>query len=251
MIQQDLVEIWRRIALDLEPHLWYIIDDTEEFSPSLREAIGLTQEQYGSLLLSSGIRVRTRRGLFGISTDALNYLQTELRGQCAMNNTRIKLPDVEKRRYFISIGTAHSKTPNQQATTYKALLRPRIKHRNAADLSVIDRLCRELDTAEEPELIVDNGENQDNDTSREEQQEQNEEQEHRQHLDENQPLLRKEQQQRRQQFEQQQLDHEQQRQKQFHQQQLQELKDFEQRLRQDLQQERQQFEQQEQQWLQN
>ena len=109
MNQQDLVEIWRCIALDLEPHLWYIIDDTEEFSPSLREGVGLTQEQYGSLLLSSGIRVRKRRGLFGISTDPLNYLQTELRGQCAMNNTRIKLPDVEKGRYFISIGPAHSK----------------------------------------------------------------------------------------------------------------------------------------------
>ena len=52
MIQQEIVEIWRRIASDLEPRLWYIVDDTEEFSPSLREAIGLNQEQYESLLLS-------------------------------------------------------------------------------------------------------------------------------------------------------------------------------------------------------
>ena len=52
MISQELVDIWSRIARDLEPRLWYIVDDTEEFSPSLRKAIGLNQEQYESLLLS-------------------------------------------------------------------------------------------------------------------------------------------------------------------------------------------------------
>ena len=154
MISRELVDIWSRIARDLEPRLWYIIDDTQEFSPSLREAIGLNQDQYAALLLSSGIRVKTRRGLFGISIDSLNYLQTELLGQCALNNTRSKLPDVEKQRFFISKGTAHSKTPKQQATTYKALLRPRIKRRSDDDLLVINHLCSELFTAEEPELIV-------------------------------------------------------------------------------------------------
>ena len=52
MISQELVDIWSRIARVLEPRLWYIVNDTEEFSPSLREAIGLNQEQYESLLLS-------------------------------------------------------------------------------------------------------------------------------------------------------------------------------------------------------
>ena len=164
MISRELVDIWSRIARDLEPRLWYIIDDTQEFSPSLREAIGLNQDQYAALLLSSGIRVKTRRGLFGISTDALNYLQSELLGQCAINNTRSKLPDVEKQRFFVSKGTSHSKTLKQQATTYKAL-RPRVKQRSAADLSVINHLCRELVTEEEPELIVDNENNQDGDIS--------------------------------------------------------------------------------------
>jgi hypothetical protein len=155
MISRELVDIWSRIARDLEPRLWYIVDDTNEFSPSLREAIGLNQEQYESLLISSGIRVRTRRGLFGISIDSLNYLQTELLGQCALNNTRSKLPDVEKQRFFVSKGTTHSKTPKQQATTYKALLRPRVKRRSDDDLLVINRLCRELVPDEEPELFVD------------------------------------------------------------------------------------------------
>jgi hypothetical protein len=77
-----------------------------------------------------------------------------LLGQCTLNNTRSKLPDVEKQKFFISKGTAHSKTPKQQATTYKALLRPRIKRRSDDDLLVINHLCSELFTAEEPELIV-------------------------------------------------------------------------------------------------
>ena len=217
MIQQELVEIWRRIASDLEPRLWYIVDDTEEFSPSLRVAIGLDQNQYESLLLASGIRVKLRDkrfGLYGIKKDQFDYIRATCQGQCILNSTKCKL-EGGKSRVFISIGKADSKTPKQQATTYKALLRPRVKRRSDDDLLVINRLCRELVPDEEPELIVDNEANQDDDISMEEWQEQNEEQEQQQHLYENQPLLHQEQQQRRQQFEQQQLDREQQRQQQF------------------------------------
>ena len=213
MIQQELVEIWRRIASDLEPRLWYIVDDTEEFSPSLRVAIGLDQNQYESLLLASGIRVKLRDkrfGLYGIKKDQFDYIRATCQGQCIFNSTKCKL-EGGKSRVFISIGKADSKTPKQQATTYKALLRPRVKRRSDDDLLVINRLCRELVPDEEPELIVDNEANQDDDISMEERQEQNEEQEQQQHLYENQPLLHQEQQQRRQQFVQQQLDREQQR----------------------------------------
>jgi hypothetical protein len=156
MIQQELVEIWRRIASDLEPRLWYIVDDTEEFSPSLRVAIGLDQNQYESLLLASGIRVKLRDkrfGLYGIKKDQFDYIRATCQGQCILNSTKCKL-EGGKSRVFISIGKADSKTPKQQATTYKALLRPRIKRRSDDDLLVINHLCSELFTAEEPELIV-------------------------------------------------------------------------------------------------
>ena len=75
MISQLLLDIWSRMARVLEPRLQYIVDDTDKFSPSLRQAIGLNQEQYESLLISSSIRVRTWcRDLFGINIDSLNYL---------------------------------------------------------------------------------------------------------------------------------------------------------------------------------
>ena len=129
-IEQELVEIWKQLLRGVQQGIWYALITTDDFGCNLQAATNLNALEYDTLLLSSGIRVKTRRGLFGISTDALNYLQSQLLGQCAINNTRAKLPNVEKQRFFISIGTAHSKTPQQQATTYKALNRPRVKRRS-------------------------------------------------------------------------------------------------------------------------
>jgi hypothetical protein len=74
MIAQEIVEIWHHIIGGLEQHLWYIVDDSEEFLPSLRVAISLDERQHETLLLRSGIKVK-RRGLYGINTDPLDYLR--------------------------------------------------------------------------------------------------------------------------------------------------------------------------------
>ena len=75
MIAQEIAEIWNGILGSLERQLWYIVEDTDEFLPSLRVAISLDERQYDTLPQRSGIRVK-RRGLFGISTDQLAYLKT-------------------------------------------------------------------------------------------------------------------------------------------------------------------------------
>ena len=50
MIAQELLQIWQRIAGCLKTHLWYIIDDSEEFLPALQVAISLDERQYETLL---------------------------------------------------------------------------------------------------------------------------------------------------------------------------------------------------------
>ena len=79
MIAQEIFRIWHHIIGALEQHLWYIVDDSEEFLPSLRVAISLDERQHETLLLRSGIKVK-RRGLYGINTDPLDYLKTTLQG---------------------------------------------------------------------------------------------------------------------------------------------------------------------------
>ena len=61
MISQEIVEIWNSILGSLEPQLWYIVEDTDDFLPSLRVAISLDERQYDTLLLRSGIRVKRLR----------------------------------------------------------------------------------------------------------------------------------------------------------------------------------------------
>jgi hypothetical protein len=79
MIAQEIAEIWNGILGSLERYLWYIVDDTDDFLPSLRVAISLDERQYDTLLLRSGIRVK-RGGLYGISTDPFDYLKTTPQG---------------------------------------------------------------------------------------------------------------------------------------------------------------------------
>lgn len=152
MIAQELFQIWHHNIGALEQHLWYIVDDNEAFLPSLRVAISLNERQYDELLQRSAIKVK-RGGLFGISTDQLDYLR--MQGQFNLKCTKSKFI-ASKSRVFICIGDPWSKSPKlQKASNRGPLLRPRIRQLPAPDIAIIDRLCHERNADEEPELIVD------------------------------------------------------------------------------------------------
>jgi|GWRWMinimDraft_5_1066013.scaffolds.fasta_scaffold07566_2 hypothetical protein len=152
MIAQELFQIWHHIIGALEQHLWYIVDDNEAFLPSLRVAISLNERQYDELLQRSAIKFK-RGGLFGISTDQLDYLR--MQGQFNLKCTKSKFI-ASKSRVFIYIGDPWSKSPKlQKASNRGPLLRPRIRQLPAPDIAIIDRLCHERNADEEPELIVD------------------------------------------------------------------------------------------------
>jgi hypothetical protein len=155
MISQEIVEIWNSILGSLEPQLWYIVEDTDDFLPSLRVAISLDERQYDTLLLRSGIRVK-RGGLYGISTDQLAYLKTTVRRQHDLRFTRYQLKSGGKRSAFISIGEPTFRNPSLQAKRNPRVLQNcRGNGLNEAQLRLLERLCAERATGEEPELNVD------------------------------------------------------------------------------------------------
>ena len=154
MIAQEIVEIWHHIIGALKQHLWYIADDTDDFLPSLRVAISLDERQYGTLLLRSGIEVK-RRGLYGINTDPLDYLRIRLRRQHDLRFTTTK-SFASKSRVFISIGEPTFQNPSVQAKADPRVL-PH-SHGNGLDeerVQLLERLCAERASTDEPELIVD------------------------------------------------------------------------------------------------
>ena len=56
-MKENLVEIWRQLLRGVQQDIWYIVDDSEEFLPSLRVAISLDERQHETLLLRSGMKV--------------------------------------------------------------------------------------------------------------------------------------------------------------------------------------------------
>ena len=77
IIAQELIEIWKQLLGGLQQDIWYIIDDSEEFLPSLQMAISLNALEYETLLLSSGITFK-RGNIILFSKAKLDYLQAAL-----------------------------------------------------------------------------------------------------------------------------------------------------------------------------
>ena len=239
IIAQELLEIWKQLLGGLQQEFWHSVISNDDFACNLQAATNLTEEEYNTLLLSSGILFK-RGGVTMFNKSQLDYLQAALKENIILSITRSQLQKKGKHTFFIAVGRPRYTSPSAQAKANPRLLP--IRHGNGLNeesTRLLEQLCADRRAAsEEPELIVEE-ERQDDDISMEDQHEQNEEQEHQQY--------EVEQQQRQQQFTQEQLDREQQRRQQFQQQQQQELENFEHSLRQDLQQEQLQFEQQEQQ----
>ena len=55
IIAQELVEIWKQLFLGVQQDVWYAVITTADFRCNLQAATNLTEEEYNTLLLSSGI----------------------------------------------------------------------------------------------------------------------------------------------------------------------------------------------------
>ena len=103
IIEQELVQIWKQLLRGVPQDIWYIIDDSEEFLPSLQMAISLNALEYETLLLSSGITFK-RGDITMFSKAKLDYLQTALKENITLHITRSQLQRKGKHAYYLAVG---------------------------------------------------------------------------------------------------------------------------------------------------
>jgi hypothetical protein len=54
----ETLDLLRHVLLSLQPGIWYMVDDADEFYPTMHMAISLSIYLYQTLLLASGIMSR-------------------------------------------------------------------------------------------------------------------------------------------------------------------------------------------------
>ena len=102
IIEQDLVQIWKQLLRGVPQDIWYIIDDSEEFLPSLQMAISLNALEYETLLLSSGITFK-RGNIIMFSKAKLDYLQAALKENITLHITHSQLQRKGKHAYYLAV----------------------------------------------------------------------------------------------------------------------------------------------------
>jgi len=154
IIAQELIEIWRQLLRGVPQDIWLSIKTTDDFGCNLQTATNLAEEEYDSLLISSGITFK-KGNITMIRKAKLDYLQTALKENIILHITLSKLERNGNKMFFIASGCPTFCNPSAQA---KADVRVLPNHRgNGLDeerLRLLESLCTERATADEPELIV-------------------------------------------------------------------------------------------------
>ena len=154
IIEQELVQIWKQLLRGVPQDIWYIIDDSEEFLPSLQMAISLNALEYETLLLSSGITFK-RGNIIMFSKSKLDYLQAALKENITLHITRSQLQRKGKHAYYLAVGHPLSNPTVQAKINPRVLPNRRGNGLNDVQLRFLARLCAERTSTDEPELIVD------------------------------------------------------------------------------------------------
>jgi len=90
MASPEIIDILQQVFLRLPPGIWFIVDDTDEFSPSLRKAVSLNANRYKNLLILSGIMFNFG-GNYRFSLQKLNDIKISLQENVIINITRVYL----------------------------------------------------------------------------------------------------------------------------------------------------------------
>ena len=154
IIAQELIEIWKQLFLGVQQDVWYAVITTADFRCNLQAATNLTEEEYDTFLLSSGI-IFKRGDITMFRKAKLDYLQTALKQNITLHISRIQLPGNNKRTFHIAIGQPLSNPSVQAKINPRVLPNRRGNGLNEAQLRLLARLCAERASTNEPELIVD------------------------------------------------------------------------------------------------
>jgi hypothetical protein len=153
-MENNIVEIWRQLLAGVPRNLWFAISTTSSYKYNLQAATSLNLVEYETILLASSIMVK-KGDTVVYSYSKLEYLLGALRGRLTVHINRSKIDRNGTPLYFIAVERPTFRNPSAQA---KADLRVLPNRRgNGLDegrLRLLERLCTERATADEPELIV-------------------------------------------------------------------------------------------------
>ncbi len=101
MIHQDLVDLIRHLFLPLQQNVWYAINPTNDFNPTLNYATNLSQYNYITIYLAADIFYYREEELCICQTQ-LDQLQQDLQENMTIYISRCQIQR-RKHFYFISI----------------------------------------------------------------------------------------------------------------------------------------------------
>ena len=103
IIAQKLIEIWRQLLRGVQQDIWYALITTDDFGCNLQAATNLTEGEYDTLLISSGI-IFKKGNTTMIRKAKRDYLQTALKENITLHITRSQLPGNNKRTFYFAVG---------------------------------------------------------------------------------------------------------------------------------------------------
>ncbi len=144
MASPEIIDILQQMFLCLNPGTWFIVDDSDEFFPSLCKAVSLNANRYKNLLLLCGIMFRFGDNL-RFSLQKLQDIKISLQENVTINITRVYLHRGGKNRFFVCVGVPTYTSPKAQLRSNQQLHATwQDNQLAAAYLVLLDRLSNEI-----------------------------------------------------------------------------------------------------------
>jgi len=153
-MQQEVVELLRQLLGGVQRNLWHAISATNLYNYTLQLATSLSIFEYESILLASGIMAK-QGNTYAFKKNKLDELKDALKENLTLHITRSQIQRPGANLYFVSVERPTFRNPLEQAKANPRVLPNRRGNGlNEAQLRLLERLCAERATGEEPELIV-------------------------------------------------------------------------------------------------
>jgi len=154
IIAQELVEILKQLLIGVQQKTWLSFKTTDGYNYNLQTATNLNALEYKTILFASGILFKKGNTTM-VRKAKLDYLQTTLKENIDLHITLSKIETNGNKLFFIAVERPTFRNPLEQAKANPRVLPNRRGNGlNEAQLRLLERLCAERATGEEPELIV-------------------------------------------------------------------------------------------------
>ena len=153
MIHQDLVDLIRHLLLPLQQNVWYAINPTNDFNPTLNYATNLSEYNYTTIFLAADIFYYREEELC-IRRTQLEQLQHDLQENMTIYISRCQIQR-RKHLYFISISQPTFNKPTRQLEANPHIIIPHRNQLNDRHRRLLQHLVDDRDGGDEDMLDED------------------------------------------------------------------------------------------------